>query len=422
MSPRIEFDDSKPKLAQRIKKMRASAVRDLFSAATRSDVISLAGGMPDVSLMPKDAICQAVLASVEDDGLRAQALQYGSTDGRLGTRQVVCSLMRDVGVRCRPENVILTSGSQSSLDLIGKTFIDPGDIIITEGPTYLAALQAFSAYEPEFVSVDMDGFGMKTDLLEETLQGLGSDVSRVKFVYVIPDFQNPTGVTLAADRRKKLIELSKKYGFLIVEDAPYSRLRYGGGHQIPIKALYPDVIYLGTISKIMAPGLRVGWVVAPQHVVRRLNLAKQGTDLCSSSIDQIIVEQYFNNNNWQRILSTFVDTYRKRRDAMLSAMEEFFPPEVSWTRPEGGMFIWVTLPKYMDTGSLLAQALEAGVTFVPGDSFYPNGCSGKNCMRVNFSFEQPEMLREAVHRLAKVIEERLEIYRVFLDAGAIKSI
>lgn len=400
--------------------MRSSAVRDLFSAATQADVISLSGGMPDVSLMPEDAIEKATMAAVKDDDLRAIALQYGSTNGRLESREVVCSLMRDVGVRCKPENVLLTSGAQEALDLIAKTFIDPGDIIITEGPTYLGALQAFTAYEPEIISIPFDDEGMRMDLLEETLKNIGKDNKRLKFIYVIPDFQNPGGVTMSPERRRRLIELSHEYKVMLIEDGPYSRLRYDGGHQIPLKALDDKVVYLGTISKILAPGLRIGWIVAAPHVLSKINLVKQGTDLCGSSFDQIVMEHYFKDVNWQSILQGFVKTYAERRDAMLAALEEYFPPEVTWTHPEGGMFIWVTLPEYVDTGSMLAEALEAGVTFVPGDSFFPNASAGKNSMRINFSYETPENIAEAIRRLAEVIEERLALYRVFIEAGAIK--
>ncbi len=419
-SAHLQFDTSSDRVANRVKKMRSSAVRDLFSAATRPDVISLSGGMPDVSLMPLKPIREATLAAIEDPSARAVSLQYGGTGGRLETKEVVCSLMRDIGVRCRPEQVFLTTGAQSALDLIAKAFINPGDIIITEGPTYLGALQAFSAYEPEIHPIPMDSDGMRVDLLEEELKRLGKGNPRLKFLYLIPDFQNPAGVTLSPARRRRLIELSNEYKFMIVEDGPYSRLRYDGGHQIPLKALDDKVVYLGTISKILAPGLRIGWIVAAEHVLSKINLVKQGTDLCSSSIDQVIMEHYFKDTPWQQVLQTFVKTYGERRDAMLKALEEHFPPEVEWTHPEGGMFIWVTLPEYVDTGSMLAEALEAGVTYVPGDSFFPDGKQGKNCMRINFSFESPEHIEEAIRRLAEVIEERLELYRVFIEAGAIK--
>lgn len=419
-SAHLEFDTSHDRVASRVRKLRSSPVRDLFSAATRPDVISLSGGMPDVSLIPYDAIRQAVDAVVDDDTLRAIALQYGSTDGTVGLKQVVCDLMRDIGVRCNTDQVFLTSGAQQALALIAKTFLDPGDIVITEGPTYLTALSAFNAYEPEIVAIPFDDEGMRMDLLEEALKKIGKGNPRLKFIYTIPNFQNPGGVTMSDARRKRLIELVQEYKVMLVEDDPYGRLRYEGGHQVPLKAMDSRVVYLGTISKTMAPGLRVGWIVAPHHVLAKINLVKQGTDLCCSSFDQAVVEHYFTDTNWQKVLQGFIQVYGERRQAMLDALEEFFPEEATWTHPEGGFFVWVTLPEYVDTGSMLAEALEAGVTYVPGDSFFPDGKAGKNSMRINFSYESPENIREAIRRLAEVIEEKLELYRVFIDAGAIK--
>lgn len=419
-SAHLEFDTSHDRVASRVRKLRSSPVRDLFSAATRPDVISLSGGMPDVSLIPYDAIRQAVDAVVDDDALRAIALQYGSTDGTVGLKHVVCGLMRDIGVRCSTDQVFLTSGAQQALALIAKTFLDPGDIVITEGPTYLTALSAFNAYEPEIIAIPFDDDGMRMDLLEEALERIGKGNPRLKFIYTIPNFQNPGGVTMSDARRKRLIELVQEYKVMLVEDDPYGRLRYEGGHQVPLKAMDSRVVYLGTISKTMAPGLRVGWIVAPHHVLAKINLVKQGTDLCCSSFDQAVVEHYFTDTNWQKVLQGFIQVYGERRQAMLDALEEFFPEEATWTHPEGGFFVWVTLPEYVDTGSMLAEALEAGVTYVPGDSFFPDGKAGKNCMRINFSYESPENIREAIRRLAEVIEEKLELYRVFIDAGAIK--
>ena len=417
-SAHLTFDHTFDKHARRIEKMRSSPVRDLFAAAVRPDIISLSGGMPDVSLLPVTNIRKAVRAAIIDEN-RAQALQYGTTDGRVGTKQVFCDLMRDIGVRCKPDQVLITSGAQEALDLLGKVFIDAGDIIITEGPTYLTALQAFSAYEPEVHAIPFDEEGMRMDLLEEELKKIGKGNPRLKFCYTIPNFQNPGGVTMSPERRKRLLELSHEYDFLVVEDDPYGRLRYEGGHQIPLKALDDRVIYLGTVSKIFAPGLRCGWIAAPRSIIGKVNLVKQGSDLCGSSFDQIVVEHYFTDTPWQRTLQKFVKTYKVRRDAMLAALEEHFPPEASWTHPEGGFFVWVTLPEYVDTGSMLAEALEAGVTYVPGDSFFPGGSGGKNCMRINFSYESPENIDEAIRRLAGVIEDRLELYRAFIEAGAI---
>ncbi len=420
-SAHITFDTTGDKIAHRVRIMRPSAVRNLFAAATRDDVISLSGGMPAVSLLPEEDVRRAVLAAVESPQARAVSLQYGPTDGLAGLRAVLADMMRDLGIRVKADQILVTSGAQQALTLIAEAFIDPGDIIITEGPTYLGALQAFSAFEPDIRAIPFDEDGMRMDLLEAELERIGKGNPRLKFCYTIPNFQNPGGVTMVPERRKRLLELSREYGFLVVEDDPYGRLRYDGGHMIPLKALDSRVIYLGTISKVFAPGLRTGWIVAPRDVLARINLAKQGTDLCGSSFDQIVVEHYFTDTPWEKTLQKFLDVYRERRDAMLGALDEFFPPEATWTHPDGGLFVWVTLPDYVDTGSMLGAALDAGVTYVPGDSFFPDGVTGRNCMRINFSYETPENIIEAVRRLAKVIEERLELYRIFIAAGAIKA-
>lgn len=417
-SAHLTFDHAQDKVANRVGNIRSSVVRDLFSAATRSDVISLSGGMPDVSLLPQTSIRKAVRAACDE---QRAVLQYGTTAGRDETKQVICDLMRDIGVRAKTENVLITSGAQEAIDLLAKTFINPGDIIIAEGPTYLTALQAFAAYEADVHCVPFDDEGMRMDLLEEELQRIGKGNPRLKLCYTIPNFQNPGGVTMTPERRKRLLELSHEYGFMVMEDDPYGRLRYEGGHMVPLKAMDDQVIYLGTVSKVFAPGLRTGWIVAPTSVISKVNLVKQGTDLCGSSFDQVVVEHYFTDTPWQRTLQKFVKTYRTRRDAMLAALEEHFPPEATWTHPEGGFFVWVTLPEYFDTSSMLGEALEAGVTYVPGDSFFPDGETGKNSMRINFSYESPENITEAIKRLAAVIEERLELYRAFIEAGAIKA-
>ena len=414
----IKFETAPDKVARRITKMRPSAVRILFAAASRPDVISLAGGMPDVSLLPKSAVRKAAKAALDN---QAVTLQYGGTNGVFDTARVFCEIVRDVGIRHKPENVIITTGAQEALDLVAKTFVDPGDIVLTEGPTYLGALQAFSAYEPDIRTIPFDNEGLRVDLLEEELERIGKGNPRLKFIYTIPNFQNPGGVTMSPERRKRLLELSHEYDFVVVEDDPYGRLRYEGGHCLPLRALDDSVIYLGTISKMFAAGLRVGWIMAPPGVIGKINLAKQGTDLCGSMFDQVMAAAYFEQTPWQNTLQKFVKTYDKRRRAMLSALEEYFPPEATWTHPEGGFFVWVTLPTYVDANSMLAEALDHGVIYAPGDSFYPDGKRGRNCMRLNFSYESPETITEAIRRLAEVIEDRLELYRAFIAAGAIKE-
>ncbi|MDR1083013.1 MAG: PLP-dependent aminotransferase family protein [Coriobacteriales bacterium] len=413
----IQFDEWVDLYAERVETMRTSAVRDLFAAASRSDIISLSGGMPDVRRLPLDTVGEVAAHAILQEGIAG--LQYGESPGRTQTKEVICRLMKDFDVLITPEDVTVTTGAQQALDLLAKTFINPGDAIITEGPTYLGALQAFSAYQPTIHTIAFDDDGMRTDLLEKCLATLGP--RKAKFIYTIPTFQNPGGVTMSLKRRTRLLELAHAYQVPVIEDDPYGRLRFEGEPVSCLRALDEEVIYLGTVSKVFAPGLRTGWVIAPHPILQKLNMVKQGSDLCGSALCQVIVEHYFNETPWRDVLSDMCGKYRERRDAMLAALDEFFPPEAHWTHPTGGFFVWVTLPPYVDTTQMLSIALEAGVTFVPGDGCYP-AASGKghNAMRIAFCYEEPEKLREAVQRLSLVIEERLELYRAFINAGMLR--
>ncbi|MBF4510297.1 MAG: PLP-dependent aminotransferase family protein [Aeromicrobium sp.] len=411
---RIVFDRWAGRYAGRMADVRSSAVRDLFAAATRPDMISFSGGMPEISRVPADDVVSAATAAIRDAG--TEALQYGSSEGREGVRRVVVELMAEVGVRIKPDDVVITAGAQQALDLLAKIFLDPGDTVICEGPTYLGALQAFSAYQPDVVCVPADEHGMRTDLLAAELERLGP--RGAKFIYTIPNFQNPAGVTLTPARRRELLEIASAYDVPVIEDDPYGRLRFEGGHCLPLRALDDDVIYVGTFSKIFAPGLRLGWIVAPHPVLGRFLLAKQAADLCGSAYAQVTAERYFGGTRWRRTLQELTRTYAGRRDAMLDALEEHFPPEAKWTAPEGGFFVWVEMPAFLDLKSILAEAVEHGVTYVPGDAFYPDG-RGRNCMRLAFCFAEPDAIREGIRRLAEVLDDRLELYRAFAAAGAL---
>jgi len=413
---RVRFDRWSEGYSGRMECVRSSAVRDLFAAASRPDVISFAGGMPAVDRVPtKDVLAAAQEAICQGADT---ALQYGSSEGHPELRLLVVELMAEMGVRISTDDVILTAGAQQALDLLGKIFIDPGDVIIAEGPTYLGALQAFSAYEPDIRCVSMDDKGMRMDLLEEELEKLGP--GKVKFIYSVPTFQNPTGVTMVPERRRRLLQLANEYQVPIIEDDPYSRLRFEGGHLKPLRSLDDDVIYVGTFSKIFAPGLRLGWLVAPHPILSKVLLAKQSADLCGSAFAQLIAVEYFRGKRWRKTLRDLTSIYKERRDAMLEALEEHFPPEAQWTHPEGGLFVWVTLPRFVDSKSMLAEALDYGVAFVPGDAFFPDG-RGRNSMRLNFSFPEPDEIREGIRRLAAALEDRLELYRAFIRAGAIET-
>lgn len=411
---RVVFDRWDGRYAGRMRHVRSSAVRDLFAAATRADVISLSGGMPEISRVPIDSVVAAASSALLDSGI--EALQYGSSEGRLPLRGVVAGLMAEIGVRVRPDDVVITAGAQQALDLLGKIFLDPGDTIICEGPTYLGALQAFSAYQPNVVCVPMDAQGMRTDLLAEALERLGP--RGAKFIYTIPTFQNPAGVTLSPERRRALLELARTYDVPVIEDDPYGRLRFEGGHCLPLRALDDEVIYVGTFSKVFAPGLRLGWVTAPRPIMAKLLLAKQAADLCGSAFAQITAERYFADTRWRRVLQDLTRTYAERRDAMVTALGEHFPGEARWTVPEGGFFVWVEMPAFLDMKAVLAEAVERGVTYVPGDAFFPDG-RGRNCMRLGFCYASPERIREGIARLAGVVEDRLELYRAFADAGVL---
>ncbi|MBI5230684.1 MAG: PLP-dependent aminotransferase family protein [Coriobacteriales bacterium] len=414
---RVVFDRWDGRYAERMANVRSSAVRDLFAAASRPDIISFSGGMPAVDHVPAEAAAMAAHDAIMHE--RECALQYGSSEGRPEIRSIITELMAENGIRLSPDDIVVTAGAQQALDLLAKTFLDPGDVIITEGPTYVGALQAFSAYEPDIRCIPMDDDGMRIDQLEAELRKLGP--RGAKFIYTIPNFQNPAGVTLSAERRRRLLELAREYDILVIEDDPYGRLRFEGGHVKPLRALDDEVIYLGTFSKIFAPGLRLGWMVAPKPIRAKVLLAKQAADLCGSAFAQVTAERYFMGTRWRRVLQGLSRTYAERRDAMLEALDEHFPAEARWTHPEGGFFVWVEFPSFLDTGQLLAEAVEHGVTFVPGDGFFPDGRSGRNCMRLAFCYAQPESISEGIRRLAEVIEDRLELYRAFIAAGAIPA-
>lgn len=412
----IIFDHWDGRYANRVNNMRSSATRDLFGASSRNDIISFSGGMPDVRLVGKGVLHKTLSTLVEEDlGL---ALQYGSTEGRPQTKSIVRMLMQEVGVtKLSDDDLCITTGAQQGLDLLGKTFINPGDTIIVEAPTYLGALQAFSAYQPCVRSVPFDEEGMRTDLLEELLKELGP--RGAKFLYTIPTFQNPGGVTMSMRRRKELLRLCNEYDIPVVEDDPYSRLRFDGEPVAPLRSLDENVIYLGTFSKIFAPGLRLGWMIAPRPILKKVLLTKQGTDLCGSAFNQIACEHYFNDTPWRETLDSFIERYKSRRNALLAALEEYFPPEAEWTQPEGGFFLWVTLPDFIDTDMLLPAALQKGITFVPGSGCFPE--EKRNCLRLAFCYEDEDNLREGARRLGMLINERLKLYRAFMSAGVLRK-
>jgi 2-aminoadipate transaminase len=400
------------RLSSRMRGMKSSAIRELLKLTTRAEVISFAGGLPAPDFFPWQEIEAATDRILETRG--KEALQYSTTEGFLPLRELLVRHMARYGIEVQAGNVLITSGSQQALDLVGKLLINPGDRVVVEDPSYLGALQAFTAYQPEFLTVPVDEQGIDTDRLEVALR------SGPKFVYVLPNFQNPSGVTLSLERRRRVIELASHYGVPIVEDDPYGQLRYEGSHLPPlvvldaefhgtgnhVHAYRGDLIYLGTLSKTLAPGLRIGWVVAPEEVVDKLVQLKQGADLHTATFTQMVAWETARGGFLDRHVRRLREVYRERRAAMLAALERHFPPGVQWTRPQGGLFLWVTMPPPLDSARMLPRALEAGVAYVPGHSFHALG-GGEGSMRMNFSYCPPEVIEEGVRRLGGVIAREM---------------
>ncbi|ASJ03724.1 aminotransferase [Thermococcus profundus] len=388
--------------------MKASEVRELLKLVETSDVISLAGGLPAPETFPVETIKKIAVEVLEEHA--DKALQYGTTKGFTPLRLALARWMeKRYDIPMSKVEIMTVAGSQQALDLIGRVFLNPGDPIVVEAPTYLAAIQAFKYYDPEFISIPLDDKGMRVDLLEEKLEELRKQGKRVKIVYTVSTFQNPAGVTMSVDRRKKLLELANEYDFLIVEDGPYSELRYSGEPTPPIKHFddYGRVIYLGTFSKILAPGFRIGWVAAHPHLIRKMEIAKQSIDLCTNTFGQAIAWKYVENGYLDEHIPKIIEFYKPRRDAMLEALEEYMPEGVEWTKPEGGMFVWVTLPEGIDTKLMMERAVAKGVAYVPGEAFFVHR-DKKNTMRLNFTYVPEETIREGVRRLAETIKEEMK--------------
>ena len=395
--------------AQRTQRMKESAIRELLKFSERKDIISFAGGMPAPEIFPIDEFREACDKALREHG--ADCLQYGSTDGYLPLREMIAHQSTRYGINVTAENILPTSGSQQALDLIGRIFINPGDRILVESPTYLGAIQAWNAYGAEFIPVPFDQDGMDTKKLEESLR------AGIKFIYVLPNFQNPTGVTLSYERRLHLIELAANYGVPIIEDDPYGQLRYEGEHLPAVVVLDSqtrsqetcysgNVIYLSTFSKTLAPGIRLAWVIAPTEVIQKLILAKQGADLHTSTFNQISTYEVAKGGFLNEHVKLIRKVYRERRDVMLDTLEEHMPSCIKWTHPKGGLFLWATLPTNLDAKVIFNEALEKNVAFVPGAAFFAEG-GGHNTMRLNFSNAKPEMINKGIGILAKVIKNHV---------------
>jgi len=393
------------RFAHRMEGVVSSAIRELLKAVQQPGVISFGGGMPASDLLPADAIREASHRVLTERG--QQALQYGLTEGYPPLQAWIIEYMARQGITLDESNVLIISGAQQGLDLAARLLLNSGDRVAVESPTFLGALQAFNAHQAAYVSVPMDEDGLRVELLDDVL------AAGPRFLYTIPTFQNPSGVTLSQERRRILVELAARAGVPILEDDPYSQLRYEGEHLPSLLALdaarfqsgdthQGNVILVGTFSKLLGPGLRLGWVIAPAVVIRRMAQAKQGIDLHTSLYVQMVVYEVLRSGFLDPHIARLQQVYRERRDVMLAAMARHFPPGVSWTRPQGGLFLWVTLPPSLDATALLAEALRRQVTFVPGTPFHADG-SGRHTMRLNFSYSPPEQIEMGIQRLGEAL-------------------
>jgi 2-aminoadipate transaminase len=388
------------------KGMKRSAIREILKHLQKPGMISFAGGLPAPETFPVEDIKEIVLEVLEKHG--AEALQYGTTEGDAGLRRALVERHNRQGLNIGIDNLIITTGSQQALDLIARIFIDPGDYVLCGLPSYLGGLNAFTAYGVKLKGITLDSEGMKPDELEETIIHLKELGRKIKFIYVIPDFQNPAGITLPESRRVKIIEIAEKYDLLIVEDSPYREVRFRGKPQRMMYELDKTgrVITLCTFSKILSPGFRVGWVIGHPEILDKIAMAKQTSDLCTSSFVQKIIALYLEKGLLENNLKKTIALYSERRDFMIKCFRDQMPENVTWTEPEGGLFLFVTLPRHIDADDIFRKAIERNVAFVSGSSFFCND-SGRNTMRINFSFSNPAEIEEGVKRLSAVIREEL---------------
>ena len=405
------LDSYVDRYAARTNGMTASEIRALFSVASRPEVVSLAGGMPNISGLPLDVVGGAISELVAERG--ATAMQYGSGQGDPVLREQICDVMRLEGIEAHPDDVVVTVGSQQAVDLVTRIFCDPGDVVICEAPSYVGALGVFRAYQTDVVHVEMDEHGLVPQALRDAIATCQAAGRRIKFLYTIPNYHNPAGVTLSQERRREVLEICREADVLILEDNPYGLL---GFDEEPLRALRADeadgVIYLGSFSKTFAPGFRVGWVLAPHAVREKLVLAQESATLCPPSFSQMAVSAYLTKHDWLGQIKQFREMYRERRDAMVEALDDMMPPAARWNVPTGGFYVWVTLPQGLDAKAMLPRAVTARVAYVPGTAFFADGF-GSQSMRLSYCYPTPERIREGVRRLTGVIEEELELRETF---------
>jgi 2-aminoadipate transaminase len=397
--------------AERTKAMTTSEIRALFAVASRPEVVSLAGGMPNLTALPMNEISKVFADVILEEG--QVALQYGSGQGHPVLREQITEIMALEGVAAHPDDVIVTTGSQQALDLISRIFIDPGDVVLAEAPSYVGALGTFRQYQAQIVHIAMDDDGLIPDSVRQAINSLRASGKKIKFLYTVPNFHNPAGVTLSLARRREIIELAREHNILIIEDNPYGLL---GFDEEPYRAMRADdqenVIYLGSFSKTFAPGLRVGWAAAPHAVREKMVMASESTILCPSNFAQLAISRYLATEPWLDQIKNFRELYRERRDAMLEALDQHFPASAIWTKPRGGFYVWATLPDGIDTKAMLPRAITARVAYVPGTAFYADGF-GSWSMRLSYCYPTPERIQEGIRRLASVIDDEMELRQTF---------
>jgi DNA-binding transcriptional MocR family regulator len=394
------------RFAQRASLLQPSEIRALFAVASRPEIVSLAGGMPNLSALPMEMFSDVVSKLVRENG--QEALQYGSGQGHPKLREQICDIMALEGIRAHPDDVIVTTGSQQALDLISRIFINPGDVVLVEAPSYVGALGTFQQYEADVVHVAMDEDGMIPDRLREAIAGTKALGKHIKFLYLIPNYQNPGGVTLPAHRRTEILDICRTEKIFVVEDNPYGLLGFNGPSPDAMRAEDSEnVIYLGSFSKTIAPGFRVGWALVPQALKEKLVIAAESSILCPSNFAQLSISGYLADQPWREQIEQFCTLYKERRDAMLESLEQYFPEGVTWTHPEGGFYFWITLPEGVDTKAMMPKAIAAKVAYVPGTAFYADGF-GSRSMRLSYCYPTPERIRDGVKALGAVVTAEIE--------------
>ena len=400
-----EPENLQERYAHRAAHMKPSEIRSLFAVASRPEIVSLAGGMPNLSAIPMDMMAGIVETLIKDHG--QEALQYGSGQGHPQLREQICDVMALEGIKANPNDVLVTTGSQQALDLISRIFIDPGDVVLVEAPSYVGALGTFAQYEASVVHVEMDQNGLIPEALRQAIKTLRYQGRRIKFLYLIPNYQNPAGVLLPADRRTEILDICRSEKIFIVEDNPYGLLGFDRPSPNAMRAEDSEnVIYLGSFSKTIVPGFRIGWALVPQSLKEKLVIASESSILCPSNFSQMAIASYLANQPWREQIASFCALYKVRRDAMLSALDAYFPKAATWTKPAGGFYVWVTLPPEIDTKVMVPKAIAAKVAYVPGTAFYADGF-GSWSLRLSYCYPTPERITQGVMALSKVVEQEM---------------